>query len=80
MQPVITRAALLPLEVKKRTYKCLTHLAKIHSQPDLHAPVVQVIAQGTRLSVVAEQGDWLKLYLQDGVFGWIRYSLVQETK
>jgi hypothetical protein len=62
------------------TYVSLPPLAKIRSKPDLSAPVLQRISQGTRVQVVAQAEDWLQLELKGGISGWIHHSLLRQEK
>jgi general secretion pathway protein A len=62
---------------RTETYVSLPPLAKIRSKPDLSAPVLQRISQGTRVQVVAQVEDWLQLELKEGINGWIHHSLLQ---
>jgi general secretion pathway protein A len=62
------------------TYVSLPPLAKIRSKPDLSAPVLQRISQGTRVQVVAQVEDWLQLELKGGNNGWIHHSLLRQEK
>jgi general secretion pathway protein A len=68
------------LERRAETYVSLPQLAKIRSRPDLSAPVLQRISQGTRLQVVAQEEDWLQLELKEGRIGWIHNSLLRQEK
>jgi hypothetical protein len=60
-------------------YESLPLAARIRSRPDINAPILQNIAQGTRLRVLGREGDWFKLKLRNGSTGWIYHSLVQEV-
>jgi uncharacterized protein YgiM (DUF1202 family) len=62
------------------TYVSLPLLAKIRSKPDLSAPVLQRISQGTRVQVVAQAEDWFQLELKGGISGWIHHSLLRQEK
>ena len=65
---------------RAETYVSLPPLAKIRSRPDLSAPVLQRISQGTRVQVVAQAEDWLQLELKGGISGWIHRSLLRQEK
>jgi general secretion pathway protein A len=67
-------------ESRAETYVSLPHLAKIRSRPDLSAPVLQRISQGTRLQVVEQEKDWLQLELKEGKSGWIHHSLLRPER
>jgi uncharacterized protein YgiM (DUF1202 family) len=54
-------------------------MAKIRSEPDSNAPVLQLVPQGTDLHVVAKEGDWLKLQLRNGDLGWIHQRLATKA-
>jgi capsular exopolysaccharide synthesis family protein len=64
---------------KAQIYESLPLAARIRSRPDINAPILQNLPQGTRLSVLGREGDWLKLKLKSGSIGWIYHSLVQEV-
>ena len=64
---------------KAQSYESLPLAARIRSRPDMNAPILQNIAQGTRLRVLGREGDWFKLKLRNGSTGWIYHSLVQEV-
>jgi capsular exopolysaccharide synthesis family protein len=55
----------------------LPAIARVRVRPDIQAPVLERIPQGTRLRVVGIDGDWLKLNLRNGDSGWIYHRLVQ---
>ena len=65
-------------ESRTETYVSLPSLSKIRSRPDLSAPVLQHISEGTRVQVVAKEEDWLQLELKGGKSGWIHHSLVRQ--
>jgi general secretion pathway protein A len=65
---------------RAETYVSLPPLAKIRSNPDLSATVLQRISQGTRVQVVAQVEDWLQLELKGGISGWIHHSLLRQEK
>jgi hypothetical protein len=67
-------------ESRAETYVSLPPLAKIRSKPDLSAPVLQRISQGTRVQVAAQVEDWLQLELKGGTIGWIHHSLLRQEK
>jgi uncharacterized protein YgiM (DUF1202 family) len=69
-----------PPASRTETYVSLPPLAKIRSKPDLSAPVLQRISQGTRVQVVAQEEDWLQLELKGGISGWIHRSLLRQEK
>jgi N-acetylmuramoyl-L-alanine amidase len=60
-----------------QSYTSLPKVARIRSEPAIHAPVLQLIRRGTRLQVVGKKGAWLKLQLRNGSAGWIYQSLAQ---
>jgi hypothetical protein len=64
---------------KAQSYESLPLAARIRSRPDINAPILINIAQGTRLRVLGREGDWLRLKLTNGSTGWIYHSLVQEV-
>ena len=69
-----------PPASQAETYVSLPELAKIRSRPELSAPVLQRISQGTRVQVVAQEEDWLQLELKGGKSGWIHRSLLRQEK
>jgi capsular exopolysaccharide synthesis family protein len=62
-----------------RIYLTVPQLARIRVEPDLNAPVLQQVPEGTELRAIARDGDWLKLELRDGDIGWIHQGLVKES-
>jgi capsular exopolysaccharide synthesis family protein len=62
-----------------RVYLTVPQQARIRVEPDLNAPVLQQVPQGTELHVVTKEGDWLKLELDEGHVGWIHHRLVKES-
>ena len=60
-------------------YRTTPQLAIIRSGPDVNAPVLQQVPEGTELRAIARDGDWLKLELRDGDVGWIHQRLVKES-
>ena len=62
-----------------RIYLTKPQLARIRVEPDLNAPVLQQVPEGTELRAVAKEGDWLRLELSDGNVGWIHHRLVKES-
>jgi succinoglycan biosynthesis transport protein ExoP len=72
--------ATVPAKTRGRgLYRSTPQLAVIRSEPDLNAPVLQQVPQGTELHVVAKEGGWLKLRLRDGEPGWIRQHLAEKA-
>jgi len=69
-----------PRQKGAETYVSLPNVAKIRSEPGIHAPVLQLIQKGTRLQVVGRNGYWLKLQLRNGSTGWIYHSLAQPER
>ncbi len=69
-----------PRQKGAETYVSLPNVAKIRSEPSIHAPVLQLIRRGTRLQVVGRNGYWLKLQLRNGSTGWIYHSLAQPER
>jgi hypothetical protein len=67
-------------ESQAETYVSLPQLAKIRSRPELSAPILQRISQGTRVQVVAQEEGWLQLELKGGKSGWIHHSLLRQEK
>ena len=65
---------------RAETHVSLPPLAKIRSKPDISAPVLQRISQGTRVLVVAQAEDWLQLELKGAKSGWIHHSLLRQEK
>jgi uncharacterized protein YgiM (DUF1202 family) len=63
-----------------QSYTSLPKVARIRSEPAIHAPVLQLIRRGTRLQVVGKKGAWLKLQLRNGSTGWIYHSLAQPER
>jgi len=69
-----------PRQKGAETYVSLPNVAKIRSEPSIHAPVLQLIRRGTQLQVVGSNGYWLKLQLRNGSTGWIYHSLAQPER
>ena len=65
------------LQDQVQIFESLPRLAKIRSEPDIHALVLHRVRKGTRLRVVGREGNWLKLKLRNGNTGWIYHSLAQ---
>jgi SH3-like domain-containing protein len=69
-----------PRQNGAETYVSLPKVAKIRSEPSIHAPVLQFIPRGTQLQVVGKKGTWLELQLKNGSIGWIYHSLAQPER
>ena len=61
-------------------YVNLASVANIRSRPNITSEVVHRLQRGKKLDVIEKEGDWLKVKLQDGSFGWIYHSLVERRK
>jgi hypothetical protein len=62
------------------SYVNLASIANIRSRPTTTSEVIQKIHRGKKLEAVESDGDWLKVKLQDGSFGWIYRSLVKRKQ
>ena len=43
----------------------------------MKAPVVKIIAQGTEVEVIGEEGNWMQLKSEDGNSVWIYSTLLR---
>lgn len=53
--------------------------ARLRQQPSLTAPIEMDLNYGTRVTVIGEQGEWLRVRTADGTVGWIARFLVEQS-
>jgi putative secretion ATPase (PEP-CTERM system associated) len=63
--------------VKPKRYICIVELANVRAGPNMNAPVVRRIAQGTKVNVIGEKGNWMQLKSEKAPSSWIHSSLLR---
>ena len=67
----------LSAEDKHKIYKCIVNSANVRAGPNMKAPVVKIITQGTEVEVIGEKGNWMQLKSEDGNSAWIYGTLLR---
>lgn len=66
-------------ETKKEVYVTADGGLNMRENPDKNAKVLALIPNGTKLTILEEQGDWYKVEY-NGETGWVMKDYVSETK
>jgi SH3-like domain-containing protein len=56
-----------------------THLANFREGAGTTMKILRVLRQGTRLVVLEDRNDWLRVRLDDGQEGWVAESVASPT-
>jgi len=57
-------------------FKIISSQANIRSGPGTSYSVVTTVSQGTEVTILATEGNWYKVQLDNGTIGYIAKSLV----
>lgn len=64
----------------QRTVFATASTLNVRKEPSTDSPVLMQVAKGTELPVIAEQGGWMQVRLEDGRTGWVALRFVSSEK
>ena len=55
----------------QRTTEIVLASVNLRKEPSMKAKIIRVLKKGTKLIVLEEKTDWLRVRLEDGAAGWV---------